>query len=388
MIPNMFATNRGSAIYTCSDLCVHVGQSDAWSCGYRNLQMLLSLLLPTFKAAEVERDQQEKKREMRLKKRAKAVDMRSSAFVDSGFPSRVVTPSSGQEVIDLTESDCDADDDVGNNKNNTNGYKQRYFGFSVCDGSNEVNAHHTLTRHFPRSEIPSVATLQRHLENSWRQGFDPEGAQHYRMKVSGGKEWIGAAEVACLLNYFSVHASVIQFIKSPASKAVLGPFVYYYFSQKEDVPATRILQMAQQWSPSEIAVAGVYEGTQSRCPLYLQWEGHSVTIVGIELTIPKKHEAGVLMDPNNIELLLFDPQKKGSAIKNKLTALAKGSWNELIRLPAIKLLKKDCQIVHCSLQMLSGYDRYAGRRTVRGLTAKGMNIVTHAGGRVGSSRHV
>ena len=101
-----------------------------------------------------------------------------------------------------------------------------------------------------------------------------------------------------------------------------------------------------------------------------------MTIVGVELIIPGAKagqvQAGALMDPNNIELLLFDPQRKGSAIKKELTCSGKGSLNKITRLSAIKLLKKDCQIVHCSLKMLSGIDRYSGRKTVRGLTARGM----------------
>ena len=233
----------------------------------------------------------------------------------------------------------------------------------------QVNKNYTLTHIFKNlSNLPNLKTLQYYLEQAWKQGFDPEGARHYQSKVIGSKEWIGAAEVASLLNYFSIEATVVQFINTSHSRSLLGPFVYFYFSQSESTSAPDLLNMAENWTATEIPTAGNEKGSKTRAPLYLQWKGHSVSIIGIDILIPTKGSNGVLLESANISLLVFDPQMKGSDLLHKLKSGK--SWKEVFYLPMSKLIEKDCQVVHCSQNLLSGEERFCKRTAIRSLTAK------------------
>jgi actin-like ATPase involved in cell morphogenesis len=91
-------------------------------------------------------------------------------------------------------------------------------------------------------------------------------------------------------------------------------------------------------------------------PLYLQWEGHSVTIVGVEKT-----------KSNTIQFLLFDPLKDGTKLKQTLLSKQKDVLAPM-RLPCAKFLTKDCQVVVCSPRQLTELERNAIR--------SGPNVIT------------
>lgn len=378
MIPNMFLENGlGSEVYLCSDRVLHVGQSDNWSCGYRNLQMLLSVLLIT------------------LGQQASSTKNRDCDNNDEneGLSSNVTTEENSIDsdedcvvidLIDLTDDACSTTVLSG----------QESFG-KMSANESTGNRHPLVSQYFQNLELPDLATLQLHIEEAWKEQFDEEGALHYGGQLRGSKEWIGAVEVASLLNYFYCDATVIQFIEKPKSRATLGAFVYWYFNSAVDTEASEILKKATcNFVLSERSLhksmvnlvgggrVGVFKG--SKFPLYLQWKGHSVSIIGIEISkkttlsklkpYDKNKTATALGD---INLLCFDPQKKSQTMKAQLlsasvasTKKSSGSsWQHSVRLPVTKLMMKDCQIICCRSTVLSEYQRSHRKKNAAILTA-------------------
>jgi hypothetical protein len=234
-------------------------------------------------------------------------------------------------------------------------------------------ATHVYFRSVPRktpttTTIPPLQQLQQALEQSWKAGFDSEGAKHYRNKIVGQTSKIGAVEVASVMAYWGMDSSVVQFIKCRASRALLPKFVKSYFSKKlgkEACPFCSLLPMTSEACAEELLqFASAAEDLQlesgCRCPLlplYLQWEGHSVTIVGIEETAPGEEEP---------QLLVFDPLQKGSRLKD---TLAREKTLKVLRLPCKKLLGKDIQIILSSMRSLSTGEQNYRRNQVNAVTA-------------------
>lgn len=248
----------------------HIQQKDKWSCGFRNMQMILTSILPFLEAEHL------------------------------------------------------------------------FWEFSA-----------TETRAFASAslEIPSVLELQRHMEAAWKEGFDLEGAQHYGNAIVGKTVWIGAVEVAHLFSYMGIDATVVQFIRCPESRKQLVPFCISYFernhcttgcSSSSSLNQQRcsslelvqtILQSTKCWDSTNLLKKGTC--TCHVHPLYLQWKGHSVCVVGYEVD-GTNH--------NNVHLLAFDPMKSGSVLKKAL----QNNQVKPLRLDQTKLERQDCQIVVCS----------------------------------------
>lgn len=230
---------------------------------------------------------------------------------------------------------------------------------------------HVYFRSVPRKTptviaIPPLQQLQQALEQCWKAGFDSEGARHYRNKIVGKTSKIGAVEVASVMAYWGMDSSVVQFIKCRASRALLPKFVKSYFSKKlgkEACPFCSLSPMRSEACAEELlqfasAAEDLQLESDCRCPLlplYLQWEGHSVTIVGIE-TKPGEEA----------QLLVFDPLKEGSRLRE---TLAREKTLKVLRLPFKRLLETDIQIVLPSMRGLSTGEQNARRNQVNAVTA-------------------
>ncbi|TPX33313.1 hypothetical protein SmJEL517_g03713 [Synchytrium microbalum] len=138
-------------------------------------------------------------------------------------------------------------------------------------------------------KIPSIPRLQQYIERAWKQGIDPDGARQLQNRLVDTRKWIGASETAALLKYFNVKIHVLEIINPDpdGSHTSLLDFVQRYFEGEENPIRIR---------PS-IAMNGIRVSQDLPC-LFLQHQGHSRTIVGIEK---------IKSDKRN--LLLFDPSK-------------------------------------------------------------------------------
>jgi hypothetical protein len=141
---------------------------------------------------------------------------------------------------------------------------------------------------------------------------------------------------------------------------MLPKFVRYYFSKaagkegcpfcsqtKSDACAEGLLQFAS-------AREQIYIEPSCGCPvlpLYLQWEGHSITIVGIDASE---------------SLLVFDPLKDGAKMKKDLNQ--KRIPKEM-KLSSKSLLRKDIQVVMTSRRSLTHTEKEARKEEPSVVTA-------------------
>ena len=278
---------------------LHIRQNDMWSCGYRNYQMLLSALLPRL--------------------------------------------------------------------------SPHHFVFSK------------LARRLPPTptSLPSVLQIQASMEGAWNhEGFDPDGANHYRQRIrykKGNVAKIGAMEVANLCWYHGIDAVVIQCIKCSESRELLPFIVWAYFvrrkllqvEEKARSLAGFILYEASCWSklPREHIAETIWNknnpptvyhdgGSQYNVymdvtnppllPLYLQWEGHSVTVVGIEVS---KDQKGSSLSAN---FLVLDPLKETHKLQSDLRSHALPSS---VKLPWKEISNKDLQIIVCTRRSMPYVER-------------------------------
>ncbi|XP_055836573.1 zinc finger-containing ubiquitin peptidase 1-like isoform X2 [Episyrphus balteatus] len=108
-----------------------------------------------------------------------------------------------------------------------------------------------------RTAIPSISRLQKMVEAAWAQGFDVQGSEQLGCKLYNTRKWIGATEIVTVLSWLRINCQLIDFHRptSPDGRhPELFNWVLEYFEQR------------RVHTP----------------PLYLQHQGHSRTIVGIE----------------------------------------------------------------------------------------------------------
>mmetsp|Transcript_9789 Transcript_9789/g.20308 ORF Transcript_9789/g.20308 Transcript_9789/m.20308 type:complete len:329 (-) Transcript_9789:2-988(-) len=250
---------------------------------------------------------------------------------------------------------------------------------------------------FPNG-IPSLRELQTSLELLWTEGFDPDGAKHHKFKMVGKRTWIGTVEVWSYLVFRGIDATIVQFVKTQESRAALGKFVWAYFAklfESDGCPfggcgnrggrnsgdlvsskSMKSMQYVNQLLRIVKSSLGVTTRSDLSCkcplpPLYLQWSGHSVTVVGIRK-----------LSEDQYNLIVFDPMKKGPFIKTKLLAQVNGEVmnapNPLsaVELPDHILRNKDCQILLCTGQLINDVDREKCKSTISCVTAlKKVNAV-------------
>lgn len=288
LVPLLYRfTSPGLVTCASQSPILHLQQTDKWSCGFRNVQMMLSALLPQ--------------------------------LVQENHP---------------------------------------YFS----------NLPHSLQPHpgSPRLiPIPSLRQVQTLLEDSWRNGFDKIGAEHFGYAIVGTNPRIGAVEVSSLFSYLSIDSVVVQFIKCHASRALLGPFCWNYFASNHENStspcserAANLLQRATSLPLEPRAAPVNSDGNEGPLlPLYLQWTGHSVTIVGVE------RKGGELW------LLVFDPAKEGGKLQQSLRASRSDSPPAIIKISCEKLMKKDCQLLMACTRGLTTVERNALRYGVNSHTA-------------------
>ncbi|KAG7469955.1 hypothetical protein MATL_G00134190 [Megalops atlanticus] len=131
--------------------------------------------------------------------------------------------------------------------------------------------------------VPSIPQVQALIEQAWREGMDPQGASHFNSRLQGSRAWIGATEIYSLFTSLGVRALIVDFHQPTGSGNThprLFEWVKRYFSQSACRGARLPPRVVQTTQP----------------PIYLQHQGHSRSIVGIE---QKKN--------GSLCLLIFDP---------------------------------------------------------------------------------
>ena len=247
---NVIQETKNGRITACRHLA-HIQQRDKWTCGFRNLQMLLFALLPNVPEHHP-----------------------ISSFLDT---------------LDTSTSD---------------------YNTATSSASNVHNKEVT---------IPSIQQLQMFMEQAWQEGFDSEGRKHYNGKIVGKKGHeakVGALEISSILTYLFVDTTVVQFIVCYESRSLLCEFLWAYFNREVSQSSYRTCNLGAEpgsldfsskilkhieRKPSPSIMSSLHDAPtgqtthknsntstiqscsqRSLLPLYLLWEGHSVTCIGVE----------------------------------------------------------------------------------------------------------
>ncbi|KAF7644826.1 hypothetical protein LDENG_00215170 [Lucifuga dentata] len=145
-----------------------------------------------------------------------------------------------------------------------------------------INRTEAFAHLLPEKAVPSIPRVQSMIETAWKEGLDPQGALHFNRRLQGTRAWIGATEIYAVLTSLGISARIIDFHQPTGAGGThprLFEWVKQYFSQasRGSRLPPRVIQTSQP-------------------PLYLQHQGHSRSIVGVE-----QRRNGSLC------LLLFDP---------------------------------------------------------------------------------
>ncbi|KAF1387517.1 hypothetical protein PFLUV_G00079780 [Perca fluviatilis] len=151
--------------------------------------------------------------------------------------------------------------------------------------------------------VPSIPRLQRMIEDAWKEGLDPNGASHFNQRLQGTRAWIGATEIYALLTSLGISARIMDF-HQPSGPGGTHPRLFDW-----------VKQYFQQSSRSSRLPPRLVH--TSMPPLYLQHQGHSRSIVGLE---QKKN--------GSLCLLLLDP---GTSASDTRKLLSRDSVSHAVR---------------------------------------------------------
>lgn len=172
------------------------------------------------------------------------------------------------------------------------------------------------------AEVAGIGEMQTVIEHAWRSGFDPPGSAHFGGKLVGKRKWVGTTEIYVLftsLGLRSVHplalvptgmanavgcrARIVDFPKVPGGKgahAGLTQWVKNYFDLPPSSPSSSPSQTTRKRSIDDVLLSsnGTPVRQTTKLPIYLQHQGHSRTVVGVEVRAD-----------GEVWLLVFDPAR-------------------------------------------------------------------------------
>ncbi|BGP69350.1 hypothetical protein NBRC10513v2_002693 [Rhodotorula toruloides] len=211
-------------------------------------------------------------------------------------------------------------------------YKNAQMVFSAVRHLPQYSTDSTSPGQAP-APVPPIRAWQETVEEAWRQGYDPAGAEHFRGKLIGSRRWIGTTEVYTALTYMGVNAFIVDFPKQEPESGVvtnkaLVKWVLDYFRSSSASPSPS--SSVQPAPTNAFALLSASQGTSihltGKQPLYLQHKGHSRTIVGVEVGKSAGAGGGAggrgragSEGEEEVWLLVFDP---GRPIPNDIKAAA------------------------------------------------------------------
>ncbi|KAI4383178.1 hypothetical protein MLD38_009048 [Melastoma candidum] len=256
--------------------------------------------------------------------------------------------------------------------------------------------------------VPDILSLQRWLEIAWKGGFDVPGAEHFNHHIYGLRSWIGTTECAALFRSFGVRARVVDFgpkkleslfLSVPGSEKgeqplgnkrkvgqIYGP-IDRFLARKDPVSADVYSSMEDPScsrprndenvcgsTRNSEEISDLTNGEQhalvdwvwkyftdrscikncsspvmvtTKSPLYFQHEGHSRTIVGIQL----QHQAN---GKHKFSLLVLDPAARTADIMGALRG--NSGWQKLIKRGAHTLRHSQYQLCYIDFGISQGED--------------------------------
>lgn len=216
--------------------------------------------------------------------------------------------------------------------------------------------------------VPEISSLQRWLEVAWERGFDLPGSHSFNKQVFGSKKWIGTTECAALFRSFGLRARVVDFDSLPSSnsgnygckevqKKVYGPMDKFLLpcqsdqlksildhesSNRGNTTGHQVL-MEWVWNYFTHGTGCRLDDLQNvlispKTPLYFQHDGHSRTIVGINVQMSVKGSQ------ERYSLLILDPGQKTKDLETTLRD--NNGWQKLIKRGVHTLKKPQYQLCY------------------------------------------
>jgi len=149
---------------------------------------------------------------------------------------------------------------------------------------------------------PGVKNLKVWIEEAWKSGFDPDGAEELKGKLVGYNKWIGTAELYVAFTYRGIPSRLIDFDTTDGNVTPLLDWIKQYFDAQTVGHPTSVHERWQAATPVVLS---------DRMPLILQHKGHSRTIIGYEI-----------MKDGSTTLLTFDPAIRMTQLDIRRTALS------------------------------------------------------------------
>ncbi|KAL9263290.1 Zinc finger-containing ubiquitin peptidase 1-like protein [Drosera capensis] len=205
--------------------------------------------------------------------------------------------------------------------------------------------------------VPDIGSLQRWLEVAWEKGFDVLGCDDFNGKIYGSNRWIGTTECAALLRSFGLRARIVDFDskQNEGSKHVHGPMDKFVTRTKANNSGkpnksndfssrkSRSYQVLIDWVWTYFSGCKPNDPYQQRVavsdkmPLYFQHNGHSRTIVGVQV----KHQMDGMKQYN---LLILDPSHATEALERSLRK--NHGWQQMIKRGIYTLKKPQYQLCY------------------------------------------
>ncbi|KAF9228677.1 DUF1671-domain-containing protein [Gyrodon lividus] len=137
---------------------------------------------------------------------------------------------------------------------------------------------------------PGVRNLQCWIEDAWKQGYDNIGANEFNRRLVDTKKIIGTGELYVAFTSRRIPCVLVDFNvrNSPKGFAALTDWVVDYFSDS----------LKKQGSVNDVLRRASPVVASDKMPVIMQYEGHSVTIVGYEVA-----------KNGTVNLLVFDPSR-------------------------------------------------------------------------------
>ncbi|KAI5713056.1 hypothetical protein M8J75_013421 [Diaphorina citri] len=160
-----------------------------------------------------------------------------------------------------------------------------------------------------RSTMPSISRIQAHIEWAWGQGFDTQGAEQLGLALVNTRKWIGATELVTFLSSLRIRCQLVDFHQPSSSDGChpeLFNWVLEYFSNGDDF----------------------------KPPLYLQHQGHSRTIMGVEQ-----------LRDGSLHLLILDPSHSVHQMSQWRDTRKAQACLRLLRKSALQMKAPQYQVV-------------------------------------------
>ncbi|XP_017351308.1 zinc finger-containing ubiquitin peptidase 1 isoform X2 [Ictalurus punctatus] len=196
------------------------------------------------------------------------------------------------------------------------GYRNFQMLLSSLKRLEQYTTLHTLPDSFP--SIPRVQAL---VESAWAEGIDPQGASQFNRKLKGTRAWIGATEIYAVLTSLQLRARVVDF-HQPTGPGDTHPRLFQWVKNYFSLPSSTGPRVPPRVVKTNLP------------PIYLQHQGHSRSIVGVE-----ERRNG------SICVVVFDPGCSPAEMRKLLNPNASSTqFNRLRKFPA-HLKRQQYQVV-------------------------------------------